>query len=154
MQNPQETVRSGHSSGNNEMQQATVAQEDSGSWPEDDWEVDCGGCSSLRVQMGAMSANRAFELETLSQHRFLIGKLQDESDAQRSQIETNRLKIEMLQQRLDQLDDSQAPPSNSEDQQGYSRNVQSNSINQVPDLNEPLPEFRANMQQTKVEKGN
>jgi hypothetical protein len=136
------------------MQQENAAQEDSGSWPEDDWEVDCGGCSSLRVQMGAMSANRAFELETLSQHRFLIGKLQDESDAQRSQIEANRLKIEMLQQRLDQLDVSQAPPSNPGDQQGHSRNVQSNSVNQVPDLNEPLPEIRSDMQHIKVEKGN
>jgi hypothetical protein len=54
--------------------------------------------------MGAMSANHSFEMENLSQHRFLIGKLQDESDAQRSQIEANRLKIDMLQQRLDQLD--------------------------------------------------
>jgi hypothetical protein len=104
--------------------------------------------------MGAMSTNRAFEMETLSQHRFLISKLQYESDAQRSQIETNHLEIETLQQRLDQLDESQPPISNSDDQQGYSRNVQSNSISQVPDLNEPLPEFRANMQQTKVEKGN
>jgi len=60
----------------------------------------------------------------------------------------------MLQQRLDQLDESQPPPSNSEDQQGYSRNVQTKSINQVPDLNKPLPEFKAKMQQTKVEKGN
>jgi hypothetical protein len=82
MQNPQESIRSSHSSGNSEMQQAIVAQEDSGSWPEDEWEVECGGCSSLRVQMGVMSANRAFEMETLSKHRFLIGKLQDESDAQ------------------------------------------------------------------------
>jgi hypothetical protein len=86
------------------MQQENAAQEDSESWPEDDWEVDCGGCRSLRVQMGAMSANHSFEMENLSQHRFLIGKLQDESDAQRSQIEANRLKIDMLQQRLDQLD--------------------------------------------------
>jgi len=89
--------------------------------------------------MGAMSANRAFELENLSRHQFLIGKLQDESDAQRSQIETNRLQIKILRQRLDQLDESQPPPSNSEDQQGYSRNAQSNSINQVLDLDESLP---------------
>jgi hypothetical protein len=66
--------------------------------------------------MGAISANRAFDMETLSQHRFLIGKLQYESDSQRSQIKTNRLQIEILQQRLDQLDESQPPPSKSKDQ--------------------------------------
>jgi hypothetical protein len=54
------------------MQQENEAQDDSGSWPEQYWEVDCGGCSSLRVQMSAMSSNQAFEFETLSQHRFLL----------------------------------------------------------------------------------
>jgi hypothetical protein len=103
--------------------------------------------------MGTMSANRAFELETLSQHRFLIGKLQDESDAQCSQIESNHLKIEMLQQRIDQLEVSQAPPCNPSDQQGHSRNVQSNPVNLVPDLNEPHPKIRADMLHIKVEKG-
>jgi hypothetical protein len=73
------------------MKQVIDAQEDSGSCPKDDWEVECGGCNSLREQLGALSANHAFEMETLSQHRFLISKLQDESDTQRSQIETNRL---------------------------------------------------------------
>jgi hypothetical protein len=63
------------------MQQENEAQDDSISWLEQYWEVDCGGCSSLRVQMSAMISNRAFELETLSQHRFLIGKIMDESDA-------------------------------------------------------------------------
>jgi hypothetical protein len=134
------------------MQQETVAQEDSDTWPEDNWEAECGGCNSLREQLGVLSANQAFEMETLSQHRFLISKLQDESDAQRSQIDANRLQIDTLQHRLDQLDDTQPPTSNSEAQQGYSRNAQSNSINQVPDLNEPLPDFRRNVQQPKVEK--
>jgi hypothetical protein len=136
------------------MQHGNEALEDSGSWAEEAWEEDCGGCSSIRVQLGAMNANRAFELETLSQHRFLIGKLQDESEAQRSQIEDNRLKMEMLQRRLEQLEGTQAPPSNPGEQQGNSRHAHSNSVNQIPDLNEPHPENMEDMQHIKTEKGN
>jgi hypothetical protein len=89
-------------------------QEDSDTWPEDNWEPECGGCSSLHEQLVALSANRAFEMETLSQHRFLINKLQDESEAQRSQITTNREQIDTLQLRMDQLEDTQPPTSNTE----------------------------------------
>jgi hypothetical protein len=45
------------------------------------------GCQRMRIQMGALSSTLTFELETLSQHRHLIERLQDESYAQRSQIE-------------------------------------------------------------------
>jgi hypothetical protein len=89
-----------------------------------------------------MCANNAFELETLSQHQFLIIKLQNKRDAQHSEIKTNHLKIEMLQQILDKIDVSQYPPSNLCDQHGYSRKFHSNFVNRVPDLNKPLPEFR------------
>jgi hypothetical protein len=136
------------------MQQGNEAPVDSGSWAEESWEEECGGCSRIRVQLGAMGANRAFELETLSQHRFMIEKLQDESYAQRSQIEDNRMKMETMQRRLEQLEGTQSPPSNPGEQQENSRNAQSNSVNQIPDLNEPHPENMVDMQHIKIEKGN
>jgi hypothetical protein len=152
MQNPQDPAKSSLSSGDSEMHQENTMQEDSDSWPEDNWEPECGGCNNLREQLEALSANRAFEMETLSQHRFLISKLQDESEAQRSQIVANRVQIDTLQLRLDQLDDTQPPTSNTEAQQGYSRNAQSNSINQMPDLNVPLSEFRRHEQHSNEDK--
>jgi hypothetical protein len=88
------------------MQQENTVQEDSDTWPEDNWELECGGCNNLREQLGALSANRAFEMDTISQHCFLISKLHDESEAQRSQIATNRVQIDTLQLRMDQLDDT------------------------------------------------
>jgi hypothetical protein len=136
------------------MQQGNEAPVDSGSWAEEAWEEECGGCSRIRVQLGAMGANRAFELETLSQHRFMIEKLQDESYAQRSQIEDNRMKMETMQRRLEQLEGTQSPPSNLGEQQENSRHAQSNSVNQIPDLNEPHPENMVDMQHIKIEKGN
>jgi hypothetical protein len=152
MQNPQDPAKSGISSGDNEMQQENTMQEDSDSWPEDNWEPECRGCNILREQLEVLSANRAFEMETLSQHRFLISKLQDESEAQRSQIVSNQVQIDTLQLRVDQLDDTQPPTSNTEAQHGYLRNSQSNSINQMPDLNEPLPEFRRYEQHSNKDK--
>jgi hypothetical protein len=142
MQNPQDPAKSGLSSRDSEMHQENTMQEDSDSWPEDNWVLECGGCINLREQLEALSANRAFEMETLSQHRSLISKLQDESKAQRSQIVSNQVHIDTLQLRVDHLDDTQPPISNIEAQHGYSSNSQSNSINQMPDLNEPLLEFR------------
>jgi len=59
----------------------------------------------------------------------------------------------MLQQALDQLDDIQAPPSNPSEQQGHSRDAQSNSVNQISDLGEPHPEIMEDMWHIKVEKG-
>jgi hypothetical protein len=64
------------------MQKGKGAPVDSGNWVEDSFEEECGGCSRIRLQLGAIGANRAFELETLSQHRHMIEKLQDESYAQ------------------------------------------------------------------------
>jgi hypothetical protein len=75
MQNPQDPAKSSLSSGDSEMHQENTMQEDSDSWPEDNCEPECGGCNNLREQLEVLSANRAFEMETLSQHRFLISKL-------------------------------------------------------------------------------
>jgi hypothetical protein len=136
------------------MQKGNDAPVDLGSWAKDSWEEECGGCSRIRVQLGAIGANRAFELETLSQHRLMIEKLQDESYAQRSQIEDNRMKMETMQRRLEQLEGTQSPPSNPGEQQENSRNAQSNSVNQIPDLNEPHPENMLDIQHVKMEKGN
>jgi septal ring factor EnvC (AmiA/AmiB activator) len=110
---------------------------DSGHWVEDPIEEECGGCSRIRIQIGAINVNGAFELETLSQHRHMIEKLQDESYTKRSQLEEHRTKMEAMQRRLDQLEGVQHPPSNPRDQQENSKNEQSASVNQIPDLNEP-----------------
>jgi hypothetical protein len=69
-----------------------------------DPEEECMGCQRTRIQMGALSSTLTFELETLSQHRHLIERLQDESYAQRSQIEEQRSSMEIMQRRLDQLE--------------------------------------------------
>jgi hypothetical protein len=61
--------------------------------------------------MGALSSTLTFELETLSQHRHLIERLQDESYAQRSQIEEQRSSMEIMQCRLDQLERTHQQPS-------------------------------------------
>jgi hypothetical protein len=136
------------------MQKGKGVPVDSGNWVEDPLEEECGGCNRLRLQLGAIGANRAFELETLSQHRHMIEKLQDESYAQRSQIEDHRMKIETMQRRLEQLEGTQQPPSNPGEQQENSKNAQSNSVNQIPDLNEPHPENMLDLQHVKLEKGN
>jgi hypothetical protein len=78
------------------MQQGNEAPVDSGSWAEETWEEECGGCSRIRVQLGSIGANRAFELEMLSQHRFMIENIQDESYAHHSQIEDNYIKMETM----------------------------------------------------------
>jgi hypothetical protein len=136
------------------MQKGKGASAESGNWAEDPFEEECGGCNRIRLQIGAIGTNRAFELETLSQHRHMIENLQDESYAQRSQLEDHRMKMETMQRRLDQLEGVQQPPSNPGEQQENSKNEQSNSVNQIPDLNEPHPETMLDIQQVKLEKGN
>jgi hypothetical protein len=42
---------------------------------------ECVGCQRTRIQMGALNSTLKFKLETLSQHRHLIERLQDESYA-------------------------------------------------------------------------
>jgi hypothetical protein len=136
------------------MQKGKGVSVDSGHWAEDPIEEECGGCNKIRLQIGAIGANRAFELETLSQHRHMIEKLQDESYAQRSQLEEHHMKMEAMQRRLDQLEGVQQPPSNPREQQENSKNEQSRSVNQIPDLNEPHLETMLEIQQVKLEKGN
>jgi hypothetical protein len=62
--------------------------------------------------------------------------------------------MEAMQRILDQLEGAQHPPSNPGDQQENSKNEQSTSVNQIPDLNEPHPETMLEIQQVKLEKGN
>jgi hypothetical protein len=52
-----------------------------------------------------------FELETLSQHRHLIERLQDEVFAQRSQIEDQRSQMENMQGCLDQMENNYKHPN-------------------------------------------
>jgi hypothetical protein len=52
-----------------------------------DEEIECAGSQRLRIHMGAFRSTLTFKLETLSQHRHLIERLQDKIFAQRSQIE-------------------------------------------------------------------
>jgi septal ring factor EnvC (AmiA/AmiB activator) len=111
------------------MQSGKGVSADSCHWAEDPIDEECGGCSKIRIQFGAIDANRAFELETLSQHRHMIEKLQDESYAQRSQLEEHRTKMEAMQRILDQLDRAQHTPSNPRDQQENSKNEQLASVN-------------------------
>ena len=95
-----------------------------------------------------------FELETMSQHRHLIKRLQDESYAQRIQIEEQCSNMEIMQRRLDQLERVHHQPSNPESHQGESKNEKSVSVNQIPNLNEPHPESIMEQQQIKMESGN
>jgi hypothetical protein len=67
-------------------------------------EEECIGCRRMRIHLGALSSTRNFELETLSQHRHMIERLQDESYAQRIQIEEKCNNMEVMQQCLDQLE--------------------------------------------------
>jgi hypothetical protein len=126
---------------------------DSGQLDEDSIEEECIGCRRMRIQLGALSSTRTFELETLSQHRHMIERLQDESYAQRSQIEEQRNNMEAMQRRLDQLEGVQHQPSKPESQQGASKNENSVSVNQILDLNEPHPEAILEHQQIKLESG-
>jgi septal ring factor EnvC (AmiA/AmiB activator) len=93
------------------MQSGKGALADSGHLDEDPIEDECIGCSRMRIQLGALGSTRAFELETLSQHRHMIERLQDESYAQRSQLEEHRTNMEAMQRRLDQLEGVQHHPS-------------------------------------------
>ena len=90
--------------------------------------------------MGALSATLTFELETLSQHKHLIERIQDEIYSRRRQIEEQHSSMDIMQRRLDQLERAQQQPSNPESNQGASKNENSVTVNQIPDLNEPHPD--------------
>jgi uncharacterized coiled-coil protein SlyX len=90
--------------------------------------------------MGALNSTLTFELETLSQHRHLIERLQDEIYAQRSQIEEQRNSLEIMQSRLDQMERNHQQPSTPASTHGASKNVTSATVNQISDLNEPCPD--------------
>jgi hypothetical protein len=102
-----------------------------------DPEKDCAGCQRLRIHMGAISSTLTFELETLSQHRHLIERLQDEVFTQCSQIEDQRSQMENMQGRMDQMERNHQQPNTPDNTQEASRNLTSATVNQVPDLNEP-----------------
>jgi hypothetical protein len=87
----------------------------------------------LQIRVGALSSTVSFVLETLSQHRNLIGQLQDEVYALRSQNEEMKFKIEQLEGNHEQ-----SSPAGSSSQE--SRNESTTSVCPLPDLNEPLAE--------------
>jgi hypothetical protein len=90
--------------------------------------------------MGALNSTLTFELETLSQYRHLIERLQDEIFVERSHIEEQRNSLEIMQSRMDQMERSHQQPSSPTSTQGASKNVPSATVNQIPDLNEPFPD--------------
>jgi hypothetical protein len=83
----------------------------------------------------------------------MIERLQDESYAQRSQIDEQRSSMETMQRRLDQIEGAQHKPSKTKIQQGPSKNENSVSVNQILDLNEPHPEAIMEHHQIKLESG-
>jgi methyl-accepting chemotaxis protein len=87
--------------------------------------------------MGAINSTLTFELETLSQHRHLIERLQDEVFYQRSQIEEQHSHMENMQSHMEQMERNHQQPNTPASTQGASRNLTSATVNQVPDLNEP-----------------
>jgi hypothetical protein len=96
-----------------------------------DLNFECAECQRIKIKYGAINSMVSFELETLSQHRHLIGKLQDEVYAQRSQIED-------LHYRLEQCEKNQRQPSTPTNNGNASRNVSEASVGPIPDLNEPV----------------
>ena len=98
------------------------------------------GCQRTRIQMGALSSTLTFELETLSQHRNLIERMQDESYAQRNHIEEQRNSPETMNIRLDHLERTHQQPSTPKSTHGASKNATSATVNQIMDLNEPHPD--------------
>jgi len=48
------------------MQKAKGVSTDSGNWVEDPFEEEWGGCSRIRLQIGAIGVKKAFELEMFS----------------------------------------------------------------------------------------
>jgi hypothetical protein len=135
------------------MQKGKGVLEDLGNWVEDPIEEECDSCIKIRLQIGEIGANKAFELEMLSHHRHVIEKLQDESYAHRIQLKENCIKMEAMQRILDQLEGAQQPPSNPGEKQEHSKNEQSTSVNKIPDLNELHPETMLEMKHVKLEKG-
>jgi hypothetical protein len=79
------------------------------------------------IRVYALSSTIYFALETLVQHHTLIGQLQDEVFALRSQNEE-------LQRRLDQREETRVQLSSS----SSARIVSEASVAPIPDLNEPL----------------
>jgi hypothetical protein len=55
-----------------------------------DLEKECSGCQRMKIHLGAINSTMTFELETLSQHRHLIERLQDEVFA--AKLRTNAVK--------------------------------------------------------------
>jgi hypothetical protein len=81
----------------------------------------------LFIRVCALSSTVSYALDTLVQHHTLIGQLQDEVYALRSQNED-------LQRRLDQREETKVHLSSS----SSTRIVSEASIAPIPDLNEPV----------------
>jgi uncharacterized coiled-coil protein SlyX len=76
-----------------------------------DLEKEFFGCQRMRIHLGVINSTMTFKLETLSQHRHIIERLQDEVFAQRSQIEDQRNHMENLQGHLDQMENNSKHPN-------------------------------------------
>jgi len=83
----------------------------------------------------------------------LIERLQDESYAQRSQIEEHHSSMDKMQCHLDHIEGVIHHPRKSKSHQGASKNENSVSVNQISDLNEPHLEAIMEKQQIKMELG-
>jgi hypothetical protein len=90
----------------------------------------CIECQNLKIKFGAINSMVCFELETLSQHRLIIGQLQDEVFSQHNQIED-------LQFLLEQWEKNQGQTSTPINNWNVSRNLSEASVFPIPDLNEP-----------------
>jgi hypothetical protein len=87
--------------------------------------------------MGEIISTLNFELETLSQHRHLIERLQDEVFSQRSQIEDQCIQMENMQGCMDQIERNHQQPNTPNNTQEASKTLTSAIVNQFPNLNEP-----------------
>jgi hypothetical protein len=83
--------------------------------------------------VGTLSSIASFALETLSQHQNMIGQLQDEVYALRSQNEKMKFKIDQVEGNHEQ-----SSPVGSSNQ--GSRNESIAYVCELPDLNEPVTE--------------
>jgi hypothetical protein len=116
---------------NHNVPRITISQDFLVGHDQQDPKLECAGCQRMRIHMGALNSTLTFELETLSHHRHLIERLQDEIFAQRSQIEEQCSYMEILQSRMDQMERSHQQPNTPTSTQGASKNLTSATVNQI-----------------------
>jgi hypothetical protein len=97
---------------NHNAPRITISQDFLVRHDQQDPELECAGCQRMRIHMGALNSTLTFELETLSQHRHLIERMQDKIFAHRSQIEEQHSYMEILQSQMDQMERNHQQPDN------------------------------------------